>query len=71
MGNQKSTVLGLLGLGVLTGSAVIALDQLTTYGEWETEQMFDPFHHESVALSGLIIGTALIGVAILKAREKC
>jgi len=76
MDNQKSAVsgvlgLGVLGLGVLIGSVVIALDQLATYGTWETEQMFNPFHHEGIALWGLITGTALVGIATLKAGEKC
>ncbi len=71
MNNQKSTALGLLGLGliVLTGSAIIALDQLITYGTWESEQMFNPFHHEGIAIYGVIIGTALVGAAALKVGE--
>ncbi|GAI32472.1 unnamed protein product [marine sediment metagenome] len=71
MNNQKSTVLGLLGLGlmVLTGSVVIALDQLITWGGWETEQTFHPFHHEGIAIYGVIIGTVLVGAAALKEGE--
>jgi len=55
-------LLGLLTLGV---SALIALDQKVTYGRWEIEQTLTPFHHESAATMGLVLGTALIGIAAI------
>lgn len=69
MWDDQST--GLLGFGllILAGSAAIALEQLISYGGWEEEQTFDPFHHEGISLYGGIIGTTLVGVALLKAGK--
>lgn len=69
MWDDQST--GLLGFGllILAGSAAIAVEQLITYGGWEEEQTFVPFHHEGISLYGGIIGTTLVGIALLKAGE--
>lgn len=51
---------GRLGFAFISLAIALSLDQLLRFGYWEWWQMVTPWHHEGLAVTGVIAGTALL-----------